>query len=113
MRSAQVFRAGEPGPGRPEAIETADEIDLANTELVRRVGFTLSGGERGLDIAAARDLAEMLGLDWPDWRAGLLVDLRLFGLAATLPDVCDMHICEGSVRLRSGIFRRYYAPKSD
>ena len=113
VRSARLVRALEPGAGRPEAIATAEEIELANIELVRRVGFTLGRGERGIDVAAAADLAEMLGLDWPDWRAGLLADLRSLAPGAGGPDVCDVLICEAGVILRSGIFRRYHAPETE
>ena len=79
-RSPQFARTARPCARRSIAVATAEEVELTNIELARRVGFTLTRGSRGVDADAAQDLADILGLDWPDWRAGLLSDLHAFRL---------------------------------
>lgn len=63
--------------GRLEAVQPAEEIEISDIELARRLGFVLARAENGINVEAAQNIAELLGLDWPDWRAGLAEDAEI------------------------------------
>ena len=59
---------------RLEAVQPTEEIEISDIELARRVGFVLARAEHGINVEAAQNIAEQLGLDWPNWRKGLAED---------------------------------------